>query len=85
MKTETNENKIINPADLSFEEALGRLEEIVKGLESGSAPLDKSLELFEEGVGLVRECNKKLDGARQKITMLSANGEISDVKEQENG
>lgn len=85
MKTETNENKIINPADLSFEEALGRLEEIVKGLESGSAPLDKSLELFEEGVGLVRECNKKLDCARQKITMLSANGEITEVKEQENG
>ena len=85
MKTETNENKIKNPADLSFEEALSRLEEIVKGLESGSAPLDKSLELFEEGVGLVRECNKKLDGARQKITMLSTNGEISDVKEQENG
>ena len=85
MKTETNENKIVTPSDLSFEEALGRLEEIVKGLESGSAPLDKSLELFEEGVGLVRECNKKLDGARQKFTMLSAHGEITEGKEQENG
>lgn len=72
-------------SERGFEEALNRLEEIVKSLESGSAPLDKSLELFEEGVGLVRECNKKLDSARQKITLLSANGEISEIKENDNG
>ena len=54
----------------TFEEALTRLEEIVRLLESGNAPLDKSLELFEEGSALVRSCNSQLDGAEQKIKML---------------
>ena len=39
---------------LTFEAAIARLEEIVRALESGSAPLDESLALFEEGVGLVK-------------------------------
>lgn len=59
------ENKI------TFEEALGRLEEIVRMLESGSAPLDKSLELFEEGVKLVKMCNSQLDNVEQRIKILS--------------
>ncbi len=54
----------------SFEEALSRLEEIVRLLESGESPLDKSLELFEEGVKLVKLCSTKLDEAEQKITIL---------------
>lgn len=54
----------------NFEEALARLEQIVRALESGSAPLDESLSLFEEGVGLVRLCNSKLSDAEQKIKIL---------------
>lgn len=54
----------------NFEEALARLEQIVRALESGSAPLDESLSLFEEGVGLVRLCNSKLADAEQKIKIL---------------
>lgn len=54
----------------SFEDALARLEQIVRSLESGSAPLDESLSLFEEGVGLVRLCNSKLADAEQKIKIL---------------
>ena len=57
--------------ELSFEQALARLEEIVRLLESGSAPLDKSLELFEEGVKLVKMCNSKLDNVEQRIKILS--------------
>ncbi|MBE6670770.1 MAG: exodeoxyribonuclease VII small subunit [Ruminococcaceae bacterium] len=66
------ENKI------TFEEALARLEEIVRMLESGSAPLDKSLELFEEGVKLVKMCNSQLDNVEQRIKILSKgdNGEM---------
>lgn len=69
-------NMIDNKA--TFEEALARLEEIVRMLESGSAPLDKSLELFEEGVSLVKMCNSKLDNVEQRIKILSKNesGEI---------
>ncbi len=56
--------------ELSFEEAMARLEVIVRTLENGSAPLDSSLGLFEEGVGLVRLCNEKLDSVEQKIKIL---------------
>ena len=41
---------------MTFESALSRLEEIVRAMESGSAALDSSLALFEEGVGLVKFC-----------------------------
>ena len=60
--------------ELTFEAALSRLEEIVRALDSGSAPLDESLALFEEGVGLVKLCSGKLDGAEQKINMLLNEG-----------
>lgn len=60
--------------DLSFEEAMARLEELVRYLESGNAPLDKSLEAFEEGVALVKLCNSKLDSAEQKVKFLTAGG-----------
>jgi len=57
--------------NITFEKALARLEEIVRMLESGSAPLDQSLELFEEGVKLVKMCNSKLDNVEQRIKILS--------------
>jgi len=63
----------MEPNELSFEAALSRLEEIVRRLESGSAPLDESLALFEEGVGLVKLCNAQLDSAEQKVRLLSKN------------
>lgn len=57
--------------NMSFEEALGRLEEIVRALESGNAPLDTSLSMFEEGISLVKYCNGKLENAEQKIKILT--------------
>lgn len=57
--------------NITFEEAVKRLEEIVRMLEGGTAPLDESLTLFEEGVSLVKFCNEKLDGAEQKVKMLT--------------
>ena len=58
---------------VTFEAAIARLEEIVKGLENGSIPLDKSLEMFEEGVSLVKLCGNMLDNAEQKIKILQKN------------
>jgi len=55
---------------LSFERAVGRLDEIVKLLEKGDAPLDESLALFEEGSGLIKTCTKMLDYAEQKVLLL---------------
>ncbi len=58
--------------EITFEEALSELEQIVNALENGSAPLDKSLDLFENGVRLVKICNLKLDEAEQKVKILTA-------------
>ena len=55
---------------LSFEEELERLEEIVGYLESGEFPLEKSLELFQEGVGLVKSCNSKLENIESSVKIL---------------
>ena len=57
--------------EYTVEQALARLEEIVKGLENGSLPLDKSIELFEEGNALVKLCTQKLDAAEQKVRILT--------------
>lgn len=57
--------------EYTFEQALARLEEIVRGLENGSMPLDKSIELFEEGNALVKLCTEKLDTAEQKVRILT--------------
>lgn len=59
-------------SNITFEEAMLQLEHIVKSLEDGSAPLDKSLDLYEQGVRLVRFCNKKLEEAEQKVKILSS-------------
>ena len=55
---------------ISFEAALARLDEIVKTLERGQAPLDESLALFEEGTKLLGACGKQLDEAEQKVVRL---------------
>jgi len=54
----------------SFEKDLERLEEIVAALEEGGLPLEDSLKQFEEGVALVRQCEKTLKAAERKIDML---------------
>ena len=55
---------------VDFEQALQRLEEIVRGMEGANVKLADSLALFEEGVRLTALCNKLLDTAEQKVNML---------------
>jgi exodeoxyribonuclease VII small subunit len=55
---------------LSFEQALQRLEQVVKELETGDLSLDKALALFQEGVALARQCGIQLDEAEAKIEKL---------------
>jgi exodeoxyribonuclease VII small subunit len=57
-------------ADKKFEAALEELEQIVERLESGELSLEDSLSAFENGVGLVRFCNQKLNDVEKKIEML---------------
>lgn len=55
---------------MSFEQSLGRLDEIVRHLEKGDLPLSESLKLFEEGTGLLASCSKMLDEAEQTVVKL---------------
>ncbi len=60
-----------------FEEALERLEEIVKKMEAGEMTLEESLKAFEEGIRLSRLCAKKLDEADRRVEiLLRQDGEI---------
>ncbi len=54
----------------SFEEALARLEEIVRVLEEGNLGLEESIRLYEEGVRQVRICEEKLTNAERRIELL---------------
>ena len=55
---------------LSFEQSLARLDEIIAMLEKDNVPLDDLMKLYEEGVGLLRNCNEQLDSAEQKVKIL---------------
>ena len=55
---------------LTFEQAAARIDEIVRLLERGDAPLDQSLGLFEEGAKLIKHSGALLDEAEQKVTSL---------------
>ena len=54
-----------------FETALERLQEIVEILEEGNLDIEKSLELYEEGIGLIKQCSTKLKKIENKIAMLN--------------
>lgn len=56
----------------SFESTLEGLEKIVEELESKDMELEKSLELFEKGVTLYKDCKKQLEKVEKKVSMLSA-------------
>ncbi|MGI5970311.1 MAG: exodeoxyribonuclease VII small subunit [Oscillospiraceae bacterium] len=56
---------------ITFEEAVTRLDAIVRQMEKGDATLEESLKLFEEGANLIKLCNKLLDEAQQKVMVLS--------------
>jgi len=63
--------------EISFEEALKRLEEIVDSLEKGQLSLDESLKKFEEGIKLSKLCNKKLVETQQKVEkLMEKNGKL---------
>ena len=62
-------------ADLSFEDALKRLEAIVQRLESGDASLDESIGLYGEGDVLRKQCEARLQSAQARIERIVAGGD----------
>ncbi len=56
--------------EITFEQALARLEQIVKSLEGGNVPLEDLIKLFDEGTTLVKLCTERLDKAEEKVKLL---------------
>lgn len=62
--------------EITFEQALARLEQIVKALEGGNVPLENLIKLFDEGTNLVKLCTERLDKAEEKVKLLQMKGGI---------
>ena len=64
---------------MTFEQAIGRLEEIVRTLEKGDGTLDEAMKLFEEGSKLAERCSGMLDKAEQKVTRLVSGSDGKEI------
>ncbi len=62
-------------AQMSFEDALRALEDVVRQLESGDVPLDKSIALYERGETLRKHCQARLDAAQARIEAIVQDGD----------
>ena len=65
---------------VNFETSLQKLEKIIEKLEGGDISLEDSVKSFEEGIGLVKECQKQLSQAEHKVKKLLDNGDIVDLE-----
>lgn len=64
---------------MNFEESMKKLETIVTELESGNFNLDESVQKFEEGMKIAKQCNNMLEKAEKKITiLLEKDGELNE-------
>ncbi len=71
--------------DMSLEQAMARIEQILQILDSGQGTLDESLALFEEGTALVRFCNEKLQQAKLRVKEVMAKNESDESQEKLSG
>ncbi|MBM7693250.1 exodeoxyribonuclease VII small subunit [Peribacillus deserti] len=70
--------------ELSFEEAMEKLENIVELLEDGEAPLEKAIAIYKEGMDLSRVCHKKLKSVEEQLTqILREDGKLNDFTAEE--
>lgn len=69
--------------NLTYEEALKRLEDIVQKLENNEIPLEESIALFQEGVTLSKYCDDKLKNIQAKVAQIYENGELKDFQDKE--
>ena len=71
----------MNPENMTFEASMQRLEQIVRTMERGDAPLEESLKPFQEGTELVRSCGKLLDEAELQVKKILTAPDGSPVEE----
>ena len=66
---------------MTFEQNLQRLEQIVRAMERGDAPLDESMKLFQEGTELIKSCSNLLDEAQLKVNTILADAQGRPIEE----
>ena len=71
----------MNQNNMTFEQSMQRLEQIVRAMERGDVALEESLKLFQEGTELVRNCNQLLDDAQLQIKKIMTAPDGSPVEE----
>lgn len=71
----------MNQQNLTFEASMQRLEQIVRMMERGDAPLEESLKLFQEGTELVKNCGKLLNEAQLQVHKIMTAADGSPVEE----
>ena len=66
--------------NITFEEAMKRLEEIVAALENNQVSLEKSVDLFQEGIKLSKICNDKLNNIEDKVAKILVDDKLEDLE-----
>lgn len=69
--------------NITFEQAMSRLEEIIAALENNQKSLEKSVDLFQEGIKLSKICSDKLAGIEDKVAKILVDGKLEDLKIEE--
>ena len=69
--------------NITFEQAMSRLEEIIKDLENNQTSLENSVELFQEGIKLSKICSDKLAGIENKVAKILVDGKLEDLNIEE--
>lgn len=69
--------------NITFEQAMSRLEEIIAALENNQISLEKSVDLFQEGIKLSKICSDKLAGIEDKVAKILVDGKLEDPKIEE--
>ena len=69
--------------NITFEQAMSRLEEIIKDLENNQTSLENSVELFQEGIRLSKICSDKLAGIENKVAKILVDGKLEDLNIEE--
>lgn len=69
--------------EMTYEQAIKRLEDIVSMLEKNEVALDESIALFQEGIELSQFCNKKLENIQAKVAKIYENGELKNFVSEE--
>ena len=62
-------------SEMSFEEALAELEDVVRSLEDGKVPLERSIDLYERGEALRKHCDERLKAAEMRVEKIVAQGD----------